>query len=183
MTLATPLFALRTYFTDKCGSPLAGGKVFTYEKNSLTPKETFADGGLSVSNTNPVILDEFGKADIFLDKEYRIQVYSRDGVLIDDKDNVSNSIELREIVFNTTNPSLNINNGTIQILTLIEDGTLIASLQSGQSMTLLIDLNGFNLNIPFKKTQDFTLTNGGKNLCVLFKIGDDVYITSGGAFL
>ncbi|TCB73189.1 hypothetical protein [Acinetobacter sp. ANC 4177] len=88
-----------------------------------------------------------------------------------------------EIVFNTTNPSLNINNGTIQILTLIEDGTLIASLQSGQSMTLLIDLNGFNLNIPFKKTQDFTLTNGGKNLCVLFKIGDDVYITSGGAFL
>ena len=89
---------------------------------------------------------------------------------------------LSEVVFTTTNPSLNINNGTIQVLTLNANGTLSASLQTGQSMTLLIDLNSFNLNVTFKKTQDFTLVNGGKNLCVLFKIGDDVYITSGGAF-
>lgn len=89
---------------------------------------------------------------------------------------------LSEVVFTTTNPDLNINNGTIQVLTLNANGTLSASLQTGQSMTLLIDLNNFNLNVTFKKTQDFTLTNGGKNLCVLFKIGDDVYITSGGAF-
>lgn len=90
---------------------------------------------------------------------------------------------LSEVVFTTINPSLNINNGTIQVLTLNANGTLSASLQTGQSMTLLIDLNSFNLTVAFKKTQDFTLTNGGKNLCVLFKIGDDVYITSGGAFL
>ncbi|MCW8041084.1 MULTISPECIES: hypothetical protein [Acinetobacter] len=89
---------------------------------------------------------------------------------------------LSEVVFTTTNPSLNINNGTIQILTLIKDGALTASLQSGQSMTLLIDLKGFNLNTSFKKAQNFTLSDG-ENLCVIFKIGNEVYIASGGAFL
>lgn len=89
---------------------------------------------------------------------------------------------LGEVVFTTTNPSLDINNGTIQVLTLSANGILSASLQTGQSMTLLIDLNSFNLSINFRKTQDFALTSG-KNLCVLFKIGNDVYITSGGAFL
>jgi len=89
---------------------------------------------------------------------------------------------LSEVVFTTTNPSLNINNGTIQILTLIKDEVLTASLQSGQSMTLLIDLNGFNLNTSFKKAQNFTLSDG-ENLCVIFKIGNEVYIASGGAFL
>lgn len=48
---------------------------------------------------------------------------------------------LSEVVFTTTNPSLNINNGTIQVLTLNANGTLSVSMQTGQSMTLLIDLN------------------------------------------
>lgn len=97
MTLATPLFALRTYFTDKCGAPLAGGKVFSYEKNSLTPKDTFTDGSLQTPNTNPVVLDEFGKADIFLSGTYRFQVFSANGILIEDKDNVFNIVDLSQV--------------------------------------------------------------------------------------
>ena len=89
---------------------------------------------------------------------------------------------LSEVVFTTINPSLNINNGTIQVLTLNANGTLSASLQTGQSMTLLIDLKGFNLNTSFKKAQNFTLSDG-ENLCVIFKIGNEVYMASGGAFL
>ena len=98
MALANPLYGLRATFTDKCGKPLIGGKVFSYEGNSLTPKTTYTDAFMSTPNTNPVILDETGKADIFLDGTYRFQVFSRDGVLIEDKNNVSNILDLGPII-------------------------------------------------------------------------------------
>ena len=53
---------------------------------------------MSTPNTNPVVLDETGKADIFLDGTYRFQVFSRDGVLIEDKNNVSNILDLGPII-------------------------------------------------------------------------------------
>lgn len=98
MALANPLYGLRATFTDKCGKPLIGGKVFSYEGNSLTPKTTYTDAFMSTPNTNPVVLDETGKADIFLDGTYRFQVFSRDGVLIEDKNNVSNILDLGPII-------------------------------------------------------------------------------------
>ncbi|NTY98555.1 hypothetical protein FCH30_15235, partial [Acinetobacter radioresistens] len=97
MALATPLYALRSFFTDKCGTPLAGGLVYSYENNTLTPKNTYTDASLQVPNTNPVILDETGKADIFLSGVYRFQVFSRDGVLIEDKSDVFNIVDLSKV--------------------------------------------------------------------------------------
>lgn len=177
--MATALTSQLTRFTDRCNRVLSSGIIKTFEPNSLTPKITYQDSACTIPNLLEVNLDETGRAKIFISGDCRVQVYSHDGVLIEDFLFVE---QVNEFVFTTTNPSLNINNGTIQVLTLNANGTLSASLQTGQSMTLLIDLNSFNLTVAFKKTQDFTLTNGGKNLCVLFKIGDDVYITSGGAF-
>jgi len=97
MALATPLYALRSFFTDKCGTPLAGGLVYSYENNTLTPKNTYTDASLQVPNTNPIILDETGKADIFLNGVYRFQVFSRDGVLIEDKSDVFNIVDLSKV--------------------------------------------------------------------------------------
>lgn len=97
MALATPLYALRSFFTDKCGTPLAGGLVYSYENNTLTPKNTYTDASLQIPNTNPVILDETGKADIFLNGVYRFQVFSRDGVLIEDKSDVFNIVDLSKV--------------------------------------------------------------------------------------
>ncbi len=97
MALATPLYALRSFFTDKCGTPLAGGLVYSYENNTLTPKNTYIDASLQVPNTNPVVLDETGKADIFLSGVYRFQVFSRDGVLIEDKSDVFNIVDLSKV--------------------------------------------------------------------------------------
>lgn len=98
MPLANPMYALRSTFTDKCGTPLAGGKVYTYENNSLIPKATFTDAYMEVPNTNPIILDEAGGADIFLDGDYRIQVFSRNDTLIDDRNGISNIIDLTPVV-------------------------------------------------------------------------------------
>lgn len=88
MPQVTPLGLLRPFFTDKCGKLLVGGKVFTYEANSLTPKITYADSDGLMPNTNPVILDKSGEADIYLDGNYRFQIFNRFGVLIHDINNI-----------------------------------------------------------------------------------------------
>lgn len=106
MPQVTPLGLLRPFFTDKCGKLLVGGKVFTYEANSLTPKITYADSNGLMPNTNPVILDKSGEADIFLNGNYRFQVFARNGVLIQDIDNVRTwlaDISANSVLYKNTN--------------------------------------------------------------------------------
>lgn len=52
---------------DENGAPLAGGKLYTYEAGTTTPKRTFIDQAETAENTNPVILDSEGYADVWLD--------------------------------------------------------------------------------------------------------------------
>lgn len=52
-------------FTDANGHPLAGGKVYFYAANTLTPKDTYQDPAMTILNTNPVILNARGEATIF----------------------------------------------------------------------------------------------------------------------
>lgn len=85
-------------FVDDNGRPLAGGKVWTYESGTTTPKATYADpDGLAV-NTNPVILDEAGRANIYLeDGAYRIRVLSGCGVLVADTNKLSRYVTSTEL--------------------------------------------------------------------------------------
>lgn len=58
-------------FLDVNGNPLVGGKVYFYEVNTTTPKDTWQDYQLTVLNTNPVICDGFGQATIWGAGAYR----------------------------------------------------------------------------------------------------------------
>jgi len=60
-----------TQFADANGSPLAGGSVGFYIPNTLTPKTTWSDSGLTVTNANPVPLDAAGRASIWGSGSYR----------------------------------------------------------------------------------------------------------------
>lgn len=53
-------------FTTAAGVPLSGGKVYTYIAGTTTPQVTFTDNTGSTPNTNPVILDSRGEANIWL---------------------------------------------------------------------------------------------------------------------
>ncbi|HAA07690.1 MAG TPA: hypothetical protein DCD99_11440 [Acinetobacter schindleri] len=88
MKFVSPMGQLRPVFADKNGKRLSGGKVFTYEPGTLTPKATYTDALNLIPNTNPIDLNKYGEADIFLDGDYRIRVVDRHGVLIDDYDNL-----------------------------------------------------------------------------------------------
>ena len=80
----TPIPFVKARFFDRCGKPLAGGQVYTYEANTTTPKVTYKDPYGLTPNTNPIILDAAGEADIYLDGTYRIRITDRNDVLVND---------------------------------------------------------------------------------------------------
>lgn len=89
---------INSQFIDDCGKPLAGGKVYTYEANTTTPKPTYADIEGLAANTNPVILDESGRANIHLDVgSYRIRVLNKKGALIADTPEISRYVVRTEL--------------------------------------------------------------------------------------
>jgi len=59
---------------DGDGAPLSGGKVYTYEAGTSTPLATYSDSAGTSANTNPVVLDSRGEADIWyqVGKAYKI---------------------------------------------------------------------------------------------------------------
>ena len=96
--MATALTSELTRFTDKCNNVLAGGIVKTFEPNSLTPKTTYQNPECTIPNLPEVNLDETGRAKIYILGDYRIQVYSRDGVLIEDNLLVEQTLVQRDFV-------------------------------------------------------------------------------------
>lgn len=75
-------------FNDLSGAPLEFGKVYTYEAGTLTPKVTYIDFNKSANNTNPIILDSGGMANIWLDGSYKLRWYDQNDVFIRETDNV-----------------------------------------------------------------------------------------------
>lgn len=79
------------------GKPLAGGKVYTYEAGTTTPKSTYTTMAGTVANPNPVILDQNGKAKIFLgDGSYRMRILDSNDALIDDINQISRYVTQSE---------------------------------------------------------------------------------------
>ena len=72
-------------FVDANGSPLAGGSVYFYIPGTTTAKFTYQDPGLTVPNTNPIILNAAGRAIVWGVGEYREVVYDQFGTLIWDQ--------------------------------------------------------------------------------------------------
>ena len=64
MTVLSPFGPFRAL--DNNGLPLNGGKLYTYEAGTSTPKATYTDVTGTVSNANPTILDSAGYANVWL---------------------------------------------------------------------------------------------------------------------
>jgi hypothetical protein len=64
MAQLTPVPKIQFFGTD--GLPLVGGKLYTYAAGTTTPLATYTDYTGATSNTNPVILDSNGQANVWL---------------------------------------------------------------------------------------------------------------------
>ncbi len=69
---------------DVNGDPLVGGKLYTYVTNTSTAKATYTDATGNSANTNPVILDARGEADVWIltDQNYRFKLHTALDALI-----------------------------------------------------------------------------------------------------
>lgn len=52
-------------FFTAAGIPLVGGKLFTYASGTTSPLATYTDDTGNTANTNPVILDSRGEAEVW----------------------------------------------------------------------------------------------------------------------
>jgi hypothetical protein len=91
-------------FLDDNGDPLPGGKVYTYETGTTTPKATYSNEALTIPNANPIILDSAGKADIWLldNGQYRFVINTSTDVLVDTIDDVSGVVNDTNLVTRIT---------------------------------------------------------------------------------
>lgn len=72
---------VKAQWFDSNGKPMAGGCIFSYSSGSSTPLATYADYSGSIPNTNPVILDSAGRADIWLSgQSYRLRLVAPGGI-------------------------------------------------------------------------------------------------------
>lgn len=71
------------FFADD-GTPLVGGKVYTYAAGTSTPLPTYTDSTGGTANTNPIILDSRGEANIWYSAAtaYKIRLTDADNVEI-----------------------------------------------------------------------------------------------------
>ena len=80
------------YAWGRDGNPLAFGKLYTYQARTNAPKDTYQSEDGVVANTNPVILNGEGYANIYLDGSYKVVLKDKDENEIWSADPVSASM-------------------------------------------------------------------------------------------
>jgi len=83
---------IKQQYLNNNGFPLAGGKLFSYVAGTSNPADTYSDSNGTL-NSNPVILDERGEADVWLSSalSYKFVLKDVDDTVIYTVDNVTGS--------------------------------------------------------------------------------------------
>jgi hypothetical protein len=145
-------------FLDKNGKPLIGGKIYTCQAGTTCPGNplaTYKNAGETVTNTNPIILDYTGYADIWLNANspYKLVATDRNDVQQWTQDNISSNPGSTWVDFTPTN-------ATGSIVSISSQGTSYIHL--GKALTvsgsMLLAFTGTPINdmsingIPYVST-------------------------------
>ena len=97
MTIAALLPMPKFREFTNAGAPANGYKLYTAQPGTVAgptqsyPKSTYTSSDASVANTNPVVLDAYGRASVWLSGSYSMALYDAAGVLIWSVDNVNSN--------------------------------------------------------------------------------------------
>lgn len=81
MAVVTP--TPKTQFINAAGAPLVGGKLYSYAAGTTTPQPTYTDSTGATPNSNPVILDARGEANVWLgESTYKFKLTDANNVEI-----------------------------------------------------------------------------------------------------
>jgi len=104
MASLTPTPKQQIYGSD--GNPLVGGKIYTYAAGTTTPLATYTDAGAGTANTNPIILNSLGQANIWLSSaSYKFSVYTSADVLLYTVDNISTPLDSAGLALALSSPT------------------------------------------------------------------------------
>ncbi len=76
--MAVAMIGPKFYAWDRNGKPLAFGKLYTYQARTNAPKATYQSEDQIVENSNPVILNGEGYANIYLNGSYKMVLKDKD---------------------------------------------------------------------------------------------------------
>lgn len=79
----------KQYYETAAGIPLVGGKLYTFDAGTNTPRATYSDAAGATPNANPVILDARGEATIYWVGNYKVVLRDSLDSIIWTQDNVS----------------------------------------------------------------------------------------------
>lgn len=128
--MAVGLFINPIYtFKNASGSPLAGGKVYTYVSGTTTLLSTYGDSEGASTNANPIILDSAGSCVIYLaeDTSYKF-------VIKDSSDNTLYTID--PVINNKEVPATGIVTAEESVTDYYALSDITMRSNSGQTMSL-----------------------------------------------
>ena len=99
-------------FFDLNGAPLSGGLLYTYAAGTTTPLASCTDSTGLIANTNPIVLDSRGEANVWLSGAiYKFALYTSAGVLIWTVDNINGSTFASNATGDGTTTAFSVVNG------------------------------------------------------------------------
>ena len=124
MAVVTP--TAKAQFIDAAGVPLAGGFLYTYVAGTTTPQATYTDSAAATPNSNPIVLDSRGEANIWLTgASYKFKLTDANGTEIWTVDNIAPPSTAVSPVF-TTNVTISDNSpGPALLITQLGAGAAI----------------------------------------------------------
>ena len=97
MAILTP--TPKQQFFAANGAPLVGGKLYSYVAGTTTPLATYTDSTGNTANTNPIILDSRGEANIWLDNSvYKFKLTTSTDVDVWTVNNVAGSLTASSLI-------------------------------------------------------------------------------------
>jgi len=134
---------------DDNGDPLSGGLLYTYEAGTLTPKATYTDAGGLTPNSNPVVLDVSGQANVWLgDGGYKFVLKDSLGNTIFTTDNIGGSADTAfggQVNLITTNTNItNVYQNSANIVTGTVTLSLLSAATAGEGFYFTVKNQGSN---------------------------------------
>lgn len=132
-------------FFDSNGDPLVGGKLYTYEAGTTTPRETYSSLG-GAANANPVILDANGECDVWITEglSYKFVLKDSSDVTQWTVDNISLlSPDAESIVTKTTTYTATVN-----------DSIILVETSAGWTLSLFTAVGNSGKHLTIKKTSN-----------------------------
>ena len=144
MTVVSP--TAKAQFIDAAGVPLAGGLLYTYAAGTTTPQATYTDSTGATSNSNPIVLDSRGEANIWLGSStYKFKLCDSINTELWTVDNISApSTSLSPVLSGNVTIST-ANSGTALTITQTGSGAAlrVQDETDPDSTPFIIDTNGY----------------------------------------